>query len=263
MSEEAEGVTTPEETAVAETVTDTESQATDAPSGGSDADASAQVETAEATTAQEGDKPKTGAEKRIDRLVWEREEAKREAERLRAQLEQPQGDAPRESDFESYDDFVTAKAIHAMEAKQREQQQAALQQHEQQLRVQRQQQFQAQVQDAQSRYDDFNQVAFNPSVPITPEIADVLATSDKGADVAYYLGKHPEVAAQLASLDPLHAAIEVGKLSATLQLPTPKTVTEAPEPVKPIGGGGDSGNVDPSKMTTEEFIAWRNQQLQP
>lgn len=221
---------------------------------------------AESTTAEapEGDgdqKPKSKAEKRIDRLTWEKNEALRQVDRLKQQLSEPASDVPREGDFETYEDFVVAKAAHSMEMKQRQQREAELAAHQQAIQSQRRHQFNQQVQDAQARYDDFNEVAFNPSVPISNVVAELLTTSDKGADLAYHLGSHPEVAAQLAQMEPMRAAIEIGKIEARLNLPKPKTVTSAPEPIKPIGGIGDSAAVDPSKMTTEEFITWRYQQL--
>jgi len=223
-----------------------------------------QVETAEATTAEAQPvepERKSGAEKRISQLVYEREEAKREVKRLQEQLSQPEGDAPRENDFENYDDYVAAKAVHAMEQRQREQQQQQLQARQQALIAERQQQFQAQVIEAKGKYADFEQVAFNPQVPITEGVAQLLTTTDKGADIAYHLGKNPEVAQRLAQMDPLQAAIEIGKIEANLKLPQPKTVTDAPEPLAPVGGGGDAGAADPSNMTTEQFIEWRYQQL--
>lgn len=230
------------------------------------------VETAEATTAEtaeeqsatgepeQSEKPKSGAEKRISQLVWEREEAKREAERLRQQLAKPQGDAPSENDFDNYEDYLVAKAAHQFEAKQREQHEAALRQHEQAEQARKQQNFRQQVQSAQERYDDFQQVAFNPNVPITPQVADLLATSEMGADLAYHLGKHPEVAAQLSQMDPYRAALELGKIEAKLELPKPKTVTNAPEPLAPINGAGAAATNTPPKDMAE-YIKWRRNQL--
>lgn len=41
---------------------------------------------------------------------------------------------------------------------------------------------------ARDKYDDFEQVAYNPNLPITDVMAQTIQASDVGPDVAYYLG---------------------------------------------------------------------------
>jgi len=38
------------------------------------------------------------------------------------------------------------------------------------------------------KYSDFEDVALNPTVPISPMIVEILSESENPADVAYYLG---------------------------------------------------------------------------
>lgn len=53
---------------------------------------------------------------------------------------------------------------------------------------------------ALSKYEDFVEVAESPSVPISDAMALVIMNSDDGAEIAYYLGKHPDEAAKIAGM---------------------------------------------------------------
>ena len=60
--------------------------------------------------------------------------------------------------------------------------------------------------DARSKYDDFEQVAYNPKLPITDVMAQSIQASDVGPDVAYYLGANPKEAARISKLAPFFAS---------------------------------------------------------
>lgn len=209
---------------------------------------------------------KSGVQKRIDQLTWQAREAERRALAAEQQLQersqpQPAG-KPKLEQFDDYDSYVEALAgykaqesIQAMAAQQSRAQQEALE-------AQRAQSFRQKADAFAVEHPDFQDVVFNnPYLPITGEMKTVIESSDRGAEVAYHLGQNPQEAARIAQMHPMMQAAELGKIEATLSLPKTRKTTSAPAPIEPIGGG-EAGQKDPSKMSTAEFIAWRNAQTQ-
>src|SRR5690606_36348849 len=63
------------------------------------------------------------------------------------------------------------------------------------------------------------------------ETADFIATSDKGAEVAYFLTQNPSEAARLASLHSYHQGIELARIESRLTAaPQVRKQTAAPPP---------------------------------
>ncbi len=85
---------------------------------------------------------------------------------------------------------------------------------------------------------------------------------DHAADIAYHLAKDPQEAHRIASLPPVAAAREIGKLEAKYSggtQPSQKSTTNAPAPTSPVGSS-ETPTKKLEDMTTEEYIAYRNQQ---
>jgi len=117
--------------------------------------------------------------------------------------------------------------------------------------------------DARSKYDDFEQVAYNPKLPISTAMAETIQASDIGPDIAYYLGSNPKEAARIAALkSPILQAKEIGKIEAKMASePVLRKTTSAPPPIAPISGRGSGApsydTTDPrsiKNMTTSEWI---------
>ena len=116
--------------------------------------------------------------------------------------------------------------------------------------------------DARSKYDDFEQVAYNPKLPITDVMAQSIQASDVGPDVAYYLGANPKEAARISKLAPFLQAKEIGRLEAKVAAePVTKRTSNAPAPISPVTArGGHSGGFDTTDprsiktMTTSQWI---------
>jgi len=117
--------------------------------------------------------------------------------------------------------------------------------------------------EARGKYDDFEQVAYNPSLRITDVMAQTIQASDIGPDVAYYLGSNPKEADRISRLAPFLQAKEIGRLEAKLVSDPPvKKVSSAPAPITPIKGKGTApatyDTTDPRSiktMSTSEWIA--------
>lgn len=236
-------------------------------------DATASEPEAEEIEAVEEDtpaEPPKGVQKRINELTRARHEesrAREAAERRARELEerldsfykkpdevaQPKVKAPREDDFDTYEDFVRATTryeikLEMQEAeKKREAQQAKLKAEE------KKQSFQTRVngllKTGTSLHEDFDEVV--RSMPLTNDTLKAALETEKGADVLYYLGNNIAEAERIAGLTPYGQAIEIGKIEAKLK-PKPKEPTKAPDPITPLGTAGSDISVDLSNEKLED-----------
>lgn len=221
----------------------------------------------------EGKKKKDPVQERINKITRKRYEAERERdyykaelERLKAEAQKPKeapaettSEKPKEEDFENYSDFVEALADWKAEQKAAQIERKLKEEREQAQKQSAQQEFVAKLEQGREKYSDFDEVVFDPDVPITQPMVEALHDCEHAADIAYYLGKHPDVAGHIASLSPLAAAREIGIIEAELskpKAPPAKKVTQAPEPINP-SGGGVVVEKDPAKMTNAEYRRWR------
>ena len=112
------------------------------------------------------------------------------------------------------------------------------------------------------KYDDYDQVARNPNVPITEVMAEAIYASDVGPEVAYYLGTNIKEAARISRLTPFLQAKEIGKIEAKLASDPPvKKTSNAPAPISPVTARSTSApshdTTDPrsvKSMTTSQWI---------
>jgi hypothetical protein len=117
--------------------------------------------------------------------------------------------------------------------------------------------------DARTKYDDFEQVAYNPALPITTVMAQTIQASDIGPELAYYLGANPKEAERISRLAPFLQAKEIGKVEAKLaDNPPVKRSSTAPSPISPVSakssGSPSYDTTDPrsvKSMSTSEWIA--------
>jgi hypothetical protein len=114
---------------------------------------------------------------------------------------------------------------------------------------------------ARDKYDDFEQVAYNPKVPITNVMAESIQNSDIGPDVAYYLGTNIKEAERIARLSPILQAKEIGKIEAKLDSNPPvKKTTSAPPPISPVtarsAGVSAYDTTDPRSTKTMTDSQW-------
>ncbi|HYE41512.1 MAG TPA: hypothetical protein VEB23_16350 [Ramlibacter sp.] len=193
------------------------------------------------TDGGEGDKespaPKTFTQAELDAIVA-REKAKAERKAFREALNkvtsQPKPEPKREA-FADDEAFSKAQLEHL--AEQRAEQK--LREREAQKEAERRQEaFIEKAEKAAERYPDFQTVVSNPNLPINEAMAEYIAESDLGADLAYHLGKHPMQAAQIAQLSPVKAARELARLEAELASKPKATPSRAPDPITPVGSRG-------------------------
>ena len=211
-----------------------------------------------------------GVQKRIDRLTRDKYRLQAELEVARKQAPQtetkpkPAEGEPKAEQFKSYEEFLEARAEWKAEQRVKtllgELRDNAQRQAGQAEQSKLQAQWEKRVGEALTTYDDFEEVALSPEVPISEPMMAAILRSPKGADVAYHLGKNHDLAAEIAGLDPISAAIRIGEIAATLSRPTAKKTTDAPAPITPVGGHATTTK-DPANMTDKEFAAWRREQI--
>jgi hypothetical protein len=122
--------------------------------------------------------------------------------------------------------------------------------------------YQEREEAARDKYDDFEQVAYNPKLPITNVMAETIQSSEIGPELAYYLGSNPKDAERISRMTPLSQAKEIGKIEAKLAAEPPvKRTTSAPAPISPVTarsvGSPSHDTTDPrsiKSMTTSQWI---------
>jgi hypothetical protein len=75
--------------------------------------------------------------------------------------------------------------------------------------------------------------------------------------VIYALGKNPEEASRILALSPVQQGRELERLALKAGQPATKAVSKAPAPITPVDGS-TTVEKDPSKMSTDEWMKWRN-----
>ena len=206
--------------------------------------------------------PKTFSQEELDAAIgkrlareqrkWEREQAARATE---SQARKAPVEIPPIEQFNSPDEYAEVLAERKAEE---------LLARREQARMQSEiiESYHDKEEDARNKYDDFEQVAYNPKLPITDAMAQTIQASDVGPDMAYYLGSNPKEADRISRLSPLQQAKELGKIEAKLaDNPVVKKTSSAPAPIAPItarsSGSSATDTTDPraiKSMTTSEWI---------
>jgi hypothetical protein len=110
--------------------------------------------------------------------------------------------------------------------------------------------YKIQVEEAKEKYPDWNEVV-NQEIHIGAGVQLALLELENGADVSYYLGKHPAYAEKLGQMSQPSAIMEVGRLSERLKTGAPATSEanggaptkpkpKVPAPVRTVSTAGSS-----------------------
>jgi hypothetical protein len=179
---------------------------------------------------------KTFTQKELDVLIERRvrkerqnaAKATQELAQLQAEMQAKSANPPAPDDFENAHAYAEAlaeqKAQQLMLRREAERQQAVV------LEA-----YQDREEDARSKYDDFEQVAYNPNLPVTDYMAQAIQASDIGPEVIYHLGSNPKEAHRIANLPPILQAKEIGRIEAKLASDPPtKRTSTAPAPLAPV-----------------------------
>lgn len=151
--------------------------------------------------------------------------------------------------------------------------------------------------DAQLAHEDFDEVVGNPELETSPLMRDVILHSEIGPEVAYYLGQNPDLCKKVfAAGNTAQAATMLGRVEAKVESQleaakaaakpaaaaattlaaiagkaTPpvaaaapaapaapaKPVTQAPDPIEPVGTSTVGSSKAPDTMSFQEYKDWR------
>lgn len=206
-------------------------------------------------------KPKSTAEERkariqgdIDRLTAEKRSKQRELEsltseyqRIRQQMqEQPAPDDP-------YDPrHATRQAVREDRL---EQTAEAYNRTAQDMRQTRAEVFRTKIEDAKERIPDLDKsLETFWTLPVPETMADLIAESDKAAEIANLLGKTPSEFQRIARLPPHLQGAEIARIEAKVsQAPQARKSSNAPPPPPMINGSSSPTTKAPSEMSVEEM----------
>lgn len=202
-------------------------------------------------------------QKRIDEVTAQKYEAQRQAEYYKGLAEgrtpQTQAEAPRDGppqleQFDTFEEFERANIRFELkqtlaEERQQERERAALSSFEERAAAVR------------ASKPDFDSVALNPRLPVTPTMAQAIHESDLGPEVLYHLGSNPQEAARISALSIPRQAAELGRIEAALTKP-PTANAAAVKPIPPAPPQSVTGlsaglSKTPEEMSYTEFKAWR------
>ena len=186
-----------------------------------------------------------------ERRKFEREQQQRIQEAIAQAVPKPVAD-PKPENFATVDDYVNWKVQQEIQERERQKHQTEVVDT-----------YREKEELARDKYDDFEQVAYNPNLRITDVMAETIQSSEIGPDLAYFLGTNPKEADRISRLAPIQQAREIGRIEAKLASdPVPfKKTSAAPAPIVPMKPSGTSSpaydTTDPrsiKSMSTSEWI---------
>lgn len=207
-------------------------------------------------------------ERRINRLYKEAAEQKARADLLEQQLKssQPRSQEDGAPKLEQFDfdpeKYAQALADHKTKQFLKEQTEKQREQTFQRQQASLKASWEEKTAKAGEKYEDFDEVVgdLTPNQPWTR----ALAIAENGEEVAYYLGKNIAEAKRIVNLSSEHQYIEIGRLSAKLSAEPekPKTPSNAPAPIKPVGGSSSPSTKKLIDTTDyDEFVKRREKQV--
>ncbi len=212
-------------------------------------------------------------QRRIDRLTRENEELKRQ---IAGQPVKPQ-DKPSEpakpaaagkpkleafNTLEEYQEALTDWKLDERERLHKESQARTAQ--EEAVRKE-QDGWAAKEKAARKAHDDYDDLMATVQIPAGPGVLparQAMLEDEHGAELLYYLAKHPKELERIAALSPASAVLAIGRLSATFDK-SPATengkprITGAPKPPPPSGRPGKTASDDPNDPDLQkDFPRW-------
>jgi hypothetical protein len=212
-------------------------------------------------------------QKRLDkeRRKFERKQIEMET-RVRVQQEQQveipaEIPKPKESDFESYSEYLEALSDWKVDVKlrQKEIEQATSAQRASQESENRRlkELHDSTIERGEQKYEDFEEVAQktgdmlkSKGLRFSAAMVNSLVEAENAPDIVYFLGNNLDEAERIAKLPAYAQAKEIGKLEDKLSAKKPVKTSNAPEPIKPLGNG-TSAPVDLAKVSMDDYMKHR------
>ena len=206
--------------------------------------------------------------KRIDKVVWQREEARREADYWKRKAEEkPEAKQevvdkvePVSGAYPTWEAYTKALSEWTV---QRELSKAKEDFGNRQNRERLQsslQTFNERADKTREKYPDYDDLF--ESAYISEAMAPSIMESESGPELVVFLAKNQDIARKISRLSPIQAAREIGKIEAKLDdLLKPKVASDAPAPLKPVKPKGDTGEGLSDELDIKTWMKRRNKQL--
>lgn len=227
--------------------------------------------------AEKAEKRSRGVQKRIDELTAEKHAAARRADEaleLVKQLVSSQGQKqaqqattgePSREQYESYEDFVIARAEYRAEqrAKVAIEESTRTTQEKQQRETAEQSQrtaaaaYQGRQQEFAKSTPDYFSVMEDADIAVPTPVYQAILRIPDGPMLAYHMAKNPELARQFTPENAEMHSFILGQMVATLK--APQKSSNAPPPGKPAASKVGSDNEPPSDP--EKYRAWADKHL--
>lgn len=111
-------------------------------------------------------------------------------------------------------------------------------------------------------YPDFDRAlgTFQMLGGIPTALLEVITEMPNAHKILYSLGKDPDLAERVVKMSPGKQALELARLENSVTKPTPRAISAAPPPVRPIDTNSRASD-DPEKMSMEDFVKFREKHL--
>jgi hypothetical protein len=239
---------------------------------------------------------KSGVQKRIDTLTRRLYEQQDELDALKRARPEATGQRPQQTQqprprptpqdkradgktprYASYEQYVEDLAEWKAEQKLLQNRQAELNQAEQERTQEVFHTYNEAAKTARVKYEDFEEVVGRRDVHI-PQAAQVaiIEAGDAGPEIAYYLGKHPEVCAELVEMSPMRAVARIGSIEAELAAARPSRSSQSmsspssssrtvsskskPAPITPVGGSSSKSAVPLGELPYRDYKRIRDKE---
>lgn len=196
-------------------------------------------------------------QRKIERFARAEAENQYLREQLQAkapQVEQSSGE-PKPEQFKTYEEYIDKLTDWKLDQRMAKLQEKTVAERQAQAQSEQEAKIRANLSKAAEKYDDFEDVVSNPSLPITPVMRDAIGESELAGDIAYYLGSNLKEAAEIAKMSNVQQVKAIDRIEAKLSAPKP--VSKAPEPIEPVGKGRVKSEPDLSKMSVSEYAEYR------
>ena len=221
------------------------------------------------------EKTQQATQKRIDRQTAANRQLQEQLNELTQRLEKSgsghaeESNAPKQEDFDSYDDYIEAvtdyKAEQKAAAKERELLEAQKAAKQQEIYEAKQKQYESRVEAVKAEKPDYHEkeVVVEEIVDFAMKkdgvtdtirmLTNAVLESENGARLVYELGNNPDKLEDMLAMNPYEAVRELVMLeNLPKAVEKPKT---PPQPIKPSSGSGKP-NTPLTKKSEAEFKKW-------
>lgn len=171
--------------------------------------------------------------------------------------------APKLDDYETFESYERAKDEYLVQMAEYKITQRMAQQ---QRQVQQQSvisAFEQRIAKAAEEDPTIIEIRNDPTLPVSQTMAQLLQRSESSPQILKWLNVNREEAVKIARMDPISAAMEFGKIEATIKAtpkPQPKKVSSAPAPISTVQTTTPT-SIDEDDLPMEEYYKRRTKKL--